>query len=189
MPSLCPSAAPPGWLVRCNALTPLQRACIGLIYVAGAMNTSFLNILLIGAVVWLIGLTVAVVIGGFAFARGYLRVFRRAAQLELELVHVKEMAKAELDSYKAQNDLSMSALRREVLNTRDRWTVDAYRLMDAELYIQTLETTCHSNNIALPPKPRRAGLDRPITSPRSDDQHNGLDPIDELLSSAVGSYS
>lgn len=155
---------------------------------AGAMNTSFLNILLIGAVVWLIGLTVAVVIGAWMFARGYLSVVRENVSLKAELHAVRDAAKRELAALSAQFDLAMSALRREVINARDRWTVDAYRLMDAELYIQTLETTCHSNNIALPPKPRRAGLDRPITTPRSDDQHSGLDPIDEILSPA-GSYS
>lgn len=138
--------------------------------------------LLIGAVVWLIGLTIVVMVGAWMFARGYLSVVRENVSLKAELHAVRDAAKRELAALSAQFDLALSALRREVINARERWTIDAYALMDAQLYIQALEDTCHHHQIPLPKKPRRAGLDRPTTTPRTDDQHTGLDPIDELLS-------
>lgn len=133
-------------------------------------------------VIWMLMLTVVVGFGMRGLYGAYIKTLQENMGLRSQLNHVEVLAAEQVRSLQEKFRMAVDALRREIIDLRERWTISAYRQMDAELYIEVLEESHHAHSIALPPKPKRAGIDRPITEPTNIDQYRDLDFIDELLS-------
>lgn len=78
---------------------------------------------------------------------------------ELEQAH-DDVEKAYLASVTRESDLEVGSVRKEWLNTRQRWTLTANQLITAQSWITLLIDALRKNNIMVPIPPNVETLDR-----------------------------